>query len=110
MSNLIYNVLNVGLVHYLVVGFLMFILALLGTAIVRNTLKILILIEIMLCAVSVNFVAFANYVDSSSKGMIFALFIIATSAAQLAVGISILFALYRYKKSVDTEEMKDLRG
>ncbi len=110
MADVIYNSLNIGLVHYLMLAFFLFVIALFGVVIVRNTIKLLILIEVMLCAVSLNFIAFANYIDSDVRGMIFAIFIIASSAAQLAVGIAILFAIYRHKKTVDTETMNDLRG
>ncbi len=110
MSDVMFSLLNIGMTHYLVLGFLLFTIAIFGVVVCKNTLKILILIEIMLNAVCLNFVAFAHYIDSEVKGMIFAIFIIATSAAQLALGVAFVFAVNKYKKTVDVEAYNELRG
>ena len=77
---------NIGLVHYLCFSLFVFLLALWGCLVVRNLLRILILLEIMFCAVILNFISFANYYDQSLGGMVFGLFVMAVSAAQLALG------------------------
>ena len=87
-----------------------FLLALWGCLVVKNLLRILILLEIMFCAVILNFISFANYFDQNLGGMVFGLFVMAVSAAQLALGVAILIALYKDKKSINTEDIEELKG
>ena len=108
---IIINIFKVGLTHYLILGSILFCIGILGLIISRNVIRVLMSIEILLCAVNINFVAFANYNDINNlQGQVFAIFIMAIAAAEAALGLAILLALYRNKPTVDTEEMKELKG
>lgn len=105
------KVFDVGLYHYITLSAALFSIGILGLTISRNIIRVLMSIEIVLCSVNINFVAFANYTDLGDlKGQIFAIFIMAIAAAEAALGLAILLALFRNKPTVDTEEYKELRG
>lgn len=105
------KVLKVGLIHYLTLSTALFCIGLLGLIISRNVIRVLMSIEIMLNAVNINFAAFANYSDINNlQGQVFAVFIMAVAAAEAALGLAILLALYRNKHTVDTEEINELKG
>jgi len=107
----ILKIFNVGLTHYLILATILFCIGILGLIISRNIIRVLMSIEILLCAVNINFVAFANYNDINNlQGQVFAIFIMAVAAAEAALGLAILLSLYRNKPTVDTEEMKELKG
>ena len=109
--DVILKIFNVGLTHYLILGAILFCIGILGLIISRNIIRVLMSIEILLCAVNINFVAFANYNDINNlQGQVFAIFIMAVAAAEAALGLAILLSLYRNKPTVDTEEMKELKG
>lgn len=109
--DVILRIFNVGLVHYLVLGAILFCVGILGLIISRNIIRVLMSIEILLCAVNINLVAFANYSDINNlQGQVFAIFVMAIAAAEAALGLAILLSLYRNKPTVDTEEMKELKG
>ncbi len=104
-------ILNVGLPHYLFIALALFCIGLFGVIVSKNIIKILICVELMLNAVNINFVAFASYNDGLLvHGMIFALFITAVSAAQVAVGIAILLCIFRHKHTVNSEKIGELKG
>jgi len=109
--DVILKIFNVGLTHYLILGAILFCIGILGLIISKNIIRVLMSIEILLCAVNINFVAFANYNDINNlQGQVFAIFIMAVAAAEAALGLAILLSLYRNKPTVDTEEMKELKG
>ncbi len=110
-EEILIKIFNVELTHYIVLSLILFCIGIMGLIISRNVIRVLMSIEILLSAVNVNFVAFANYTDLSDlKGQVFAIFIMAVAAAEAALGLAILLALYRNKPSVDTEEYKELKG
>lgn len=110
-EEILIKIVNVELMHYLLLSAVLFCIGLMGLIISRNVIRVLMSIEILLSSVNVNFVAFANYTDLGDlKGQVFAIFIMAVAAAEAALGLAILLALYRNKPSVDTEEYKELRG
>ncbi len=105
------KILDVGLIHYIALSTALFCIGVVGLIVTRNIIRVLMSIEIILAAVNINFVAFANYTDLGDlKGQVFAIFIMAVAAAEAALGLAILLALYRNKPTVDTEEYKELRG
>lgn len=90
---------------YLVLALILFCIGLFGALTKRNAVIVLISIELMLNAVNINLVAFAKYgVNPGLTGQIFSLFTI-TVAAEAAVGLAILMALYRNRKTVNVDEM-----
>ena len=77
----------------------------------RNTVIVLISIELMLNAVNINLVTFSKYgVAPSITGQIFALFTISVAAAEAAVGLAILIALYRNRKTVNIDDMDTMKN
>lgn len=108
---MIKNLCDIGLIHYLVIALLLFVIGLSGVVICKNIIKIFISIEFMLCAVSINFIAFAHYIDAQNiNGMVFNIFIIAVGVVQLAVLICLLYSVYNYKKSVDINDFEENKG
>ncbi|RDI41602.1 NADH-quinone oxidoreductase subunit NuoK [Falsibacillus pallidus] len=95
---------------YLTVALLLFSIGLFGALTKKNTVIVLICIELMLNAVNLNLVAFSRMgAVPSIDGQIFALFSIAVAAAEAAVGLAILLALYRNRKTVKITEFTDLK-
>ena len=96
---------TVGLEHYLVLSALLFSIGLYGVLAKRNAVVILMCIEIMLNAVNIALIAFSRYiVPTALTGQIFAIFVIAVAAAEAAVGIAIIMAIYRNRDSVDVDK------
>lgn len=96
---------TVGLEHYLILSALLFCIGLYGVLAKRNAVVILMCIEIMLNAVNIALIAFSRYiVPTALTGQIFAIFVIAVAAAEAAVGIAIIMAIYRSRNSVNVDE------
>ena len=103
--------LDIGLAHYLILAAILFVIGLIGVLVSRHIIRILMCIEIMLTAININFVAFANYTDIGQlNGQIFALFVMVISALEMAIGLAILLAFYKNKPSVDIKDFKSLKG
>ncbi|MGG0716161.1 NADH-quinone oxidoreductase subunit NuoK [Robertmurraya massiliosenegalensis] len=96
---------------YLTLALVLFCIGLYGALTKRNTVIVLISIELMLNAVNINLVAFSKYgMAPSIDGQVFALFTIAIAAAEAAVGLAILIALYRNRKTVNIDEMDTMKN
>lgn len=77
----------------------------------RNLIAILIGIELMLNAASLNALAFNRFVSTDpAVGQILVLFIIGLAAAEAAIALSIIVAVYRQRTSIDVDDLRDLRG
>jgi len=95
---------------YLMLSAILFCVGLYGALSKRNAIVVLLSIELMLNAVNLNLVAFAKFgVHPSMTGQIFSLFTITVAAAEAAVGIALLIALYRNKGTTDVSEMDGLK-
>lgn len=93
--------------YVLVFSSILFSVGLLGFLVRRNLIYVFISIELMLTASVVNFMAFSlNY--ANLKGQVFAIFVIMSAAAEMAVGVAILVSTYRLKQTVYTDEWKSL--
>jgi NADH-quinone oxidoreductase subunit K len=101
--------LHVGLQHFLVVGALLFSFGLLTVATRRNAVAVLMGVELILNAANVNFVAFNHYVVGGVSGQIFALFIIVLAAAEAAVGLAIVLAIFQTFRSIDVRLADTMR-
>lgn len=87
---------SLSLEHYLILSALLFSIGLYGALTKRNAVIILMCIELMLNAVNITMVSFSRYVvPSLLTGQIFAIFIIVVAAAEVAVGLAIILAIYR---------------
>ena len=102
-----------GLEHYLILSAVMFCTGLYGALAKRNAVSILMCIEIMLNAVNIALVAFSRYIVPNYvllTGQVFAIFIITVAAAEAAVGLAIIIAIYRSRQSVDVEQADSMKG
>ena len=100
----------VNLSSYLILGGLLFALSVLGIFLNRrNVIILLMAIELMLLAVNLNFLAFAHYLGDLA-GQVFVFFILTVAAAESAIGLAILVVLFRNMRTVDVEELDQLRG
>jgi NADH-quinone oxidoreductase subunit K len=96
---------------YLVIGALLFGFGIYGLVARRTIIGMLIASELVLSGASMNFMAFNRFLAPDPViGQIFTLFIMAIAAAEAAIAISIVVAVYRNYKSIDTEDIVDLHG
>jgi NADH:ubiquinone oxidoreductase subunit K len=96
---------------YLVIGALLFSFGVYGMLVRRTVIGMLISSEFILAAASTNFMAFNRFLaPDPAVGQIFTLFIMAIAAAEAAIAISIMIAVYRNYKTIDTDELVDLQG
>ncbi len=96
---------------YLVIGALLFGFGVYGLIVRRTIIGMLISSEFILAAASTNFMAFNRFLaPDPAIGQIFTLFIMAIAAAEAAIAISIVIAVYRNYKSIDVEDIGDLKG
>ncbi|WP_020061453.1 NADH-quinone oxidoreductase subunit NuoK [Bacillus sp. 123MFChir2] len=95
---------------YLTLAIILFCIGLFGALTKRNTVIVFVCIELMLNAANLNLVAFSKLgMFPNLKGQIFALFTMSVAAAEAAVGLAILIALYRNRATVNTDEMDSLK-
>jgi len=96
---------------YLVIGALLFGFGIYGLVSRRTIIGMLIASELILAAASMNFMAFNRFTSPDPAiGQIFTLFIMAIAAAEAAIAVSIVIAVYRNYKSIDTEDIVDMHG
>lgn len=98
---------TIGLNAFLLVSGLLFAIGLLGVILRRNTLVIYMSLELMLNAVNIALVAFSRY-NGTMHGNIFVFFIITVAAAEVAVGLAIIVALFRRRQSVMVDQLNAL--
>ncbi len=94
---------------YLTLAALMFVIGLFGVLTRRNAIGILLGIELMLNAVNINLVAFARF-HGDLLGLIFTLFTIAITVAEVAVGLAIVIVIFRVRRTVEADRLDLLRG
>lgn len=94
----------VPLEHYLLLSAILFTLGVIGVVVRRNVIVIFMSIELMLNGVNLSFVAFARYLNSID-GQIFVFFTMTVAAAEAAVGLAIVIAIYRNRESTDVDEI-----
>ena len=96
---------------YLVIGALLFSFGIYGLVARKTVIGMLIASELVLAGSSVNFMAFNRFLAPDPViGQIFTLFIMAIAAAEASIAVSIVVAVYRNYKSIDTEDLVDLKG
>lgn len=97
---------NIGLNHYLILSAILFAIGLYGVLAKRNAIIILMSIEIMLNAVNIALVAFSRYITPTLlTGQVFALFVIVVAAAETAVGLAIIIAIYRSRETIESTKL-----
>ncbi|MDQ3396401.1 MAG: NADH-quinone oxidoreductase subunit NuoK [Deinococcota bacterium] len=95
--------------HFLALSALLFATGLYGVLTRRNLIAMLISVEIMLNAALINFVAFGRYSDNA-QGDLFALYIIAIAAAEVAVGLAIFLNVFRANGRVTVDVLRRMKG
>jgi NADH-quinone oxidoreductase subunit K len=95
--------------HYLVLSMLLFTLGAFGVLIRRNALVLFMCIELMLNAVNLAFVTFAR-MHSNVEGHVIVLFVMIVAAAEVAIGLAIIVAIFRRRGSVSVDDLSLLRG
>ncbi len=101
-----------GLRHFLVLGSVLFSLGMYGVLSRRNAIGILLSIELMLNGVNVLLVAFSRYLNSRQElaGQMFAIFIITVAAAEAAVGLALVIAVYRQRRTIQVDQLDLMKG
>lgn len=94
---------------HVVLGVVLFVIGAAGVLLRRNVLVVLMSLELLLNSVNINFIAFAFYYDDL-RGPIFAIFVIAITAAEVAVALGILVALVRNKATLRVDEVTMMKG
>jgi NADH-quinone oxidoreductase subunit K len=94
---------------YLTLAALVFAIGLFGVLTRRNAVGILLGIELMLNAVNINLVAFARF-HADLAGIIFTLFTISITVAEVAVGLAIVIVIFRVRRTVEADHLDLLRG
>jgi NADH-quinone oxidoreductase subunit K len=97
---------------YLILSALLFAIGLAGALTRRNSILVLIGIELMLNAANLNFIAFWRYSahPEALTGIIFVIFSIAVAAAEAAVGLALIISIYRHYRTVNVDEITEMRG
>ena len=99
----------VTLSHYLILAAVLFSISIAGIVINRKNIIILLMsIELMLLSVNLNFIAFSHYLDDLA-GQVFVFFILTVAAAEAAIGLAILVVLFRNRRSINVEDIKELK-
>ena len=96
--------------HYLALGAVLFCISVAGIFLNRkNVIMLLMSLELMLLAVNINFVAFSRSLGDAA-GQVFVFFILTVAAAEAAVGLALIIAIYRIRGTVNLDELDTLRG
>ena len=99
-----------ALSHFLVLGALLFAVAIIGIFLNRkNIIVLLMAIELMLLAVNMNFIAFSHFLGDIA-GQVFVFFILTVAAAESAIGLAILVVLFRNLNTINVEDLDSLKG
>jgi NADH-quinone oxidoreductase subunit K len=94
----------VPLSYYLMLGAVLFVIGVVGVLIRKNIIIILLSIELMLNAANINFVAFSHYLQDIT-GQVFVFFVMTVAAAEVAIGLAIIIALYRNRSTINVEDI-----
>ena len=95
--------------YYIALSAILFTIGALGVLVRRNALIVFMSVELMLNAANLAFVAFANTYQQLS-GQIIVFFVIAVAAAEVAVGLALIVAIFKTKQSIDVDTMSSLKG
>ena len=95
--------------HYLILSAVLFTIGTAGVLLRRNVITVLLSIEVMLNAVNLTFIAFGRFLGSSD-GQIIVFFVITVAAAEAAVGLALVIALFRHVETLNPDAFRQLRG
>lgn len=94
--------------YYIILSSILFILGVLGVLMRRNALVIFMSVELMLNAANLAFVAFAR-LHQNLDGQLFVFFVMTVAAAEVAVGLALIVAIFKSKHSIDVDQMSELK-
>ena len=101
---------TIGLAHYLTVSAILFTLGIFGIFLNRkNLIVIMMSIELMLLAVNVNLVAFSSFLNDL-VGQVFTMLVLTVAAAEAAIGLAIVVVFYRNRRSIEVEDINEMKG
>ena len=98
----------IPLSYYMILSGIVFLTGVVGVLLRRNIIIILLSVELMLNATNINFVAFSQYLQDVA-GQVFVFFALTVAAAEVAVGLAIIIALYRTKSTINIDELQLLK-
>jgi NADH-quinone oxidoreductase subunit K len=102
--------LTVTLSSYLTLGAILFAISVAGIFLNRKNVVILLMcIELMLLAANINFVAFSHYLNDTA-GQVFVFFILTVAASEAAIGLAILVVLFRNRRTIDVDQLDEMKG
>ena len=100
----------IPLSHFLILGGLLFSISIAGIFLNRkNMIVLLMCIELMLLAVNMNFIAFSHYLGDMA-GQVFVFFILTVAAAEAAIGLAILVVLFRNRRTINVQQLNQMKG
>ena len=100
----------IPLENYLILSGILFSLGVYGVLSRRNAVLVLMSVELMLNAVSINFIAFSAYLDVTQiTGVIFAIFVVAVAAAEIGLALAIVLRIFRNRSSINIDEAAELK-
>lgn len=103
-------ILNVGLVHFVFVAAMLFCLGAFTILTRKNAVGMLMGVELILNSANVNLVAFSHYVTGTIGGQVFALFIIVLAAAEAAIALAIVLAIFQNFGTIDASKVDTMQG
>jgi NADH-quinone oxidoreductase subunit K len=95
--------------YYLALSVILFSLGVTGVLVRRNAIVIFMSLELMFNAANLVFITFASYYQALS-GQIFVFFVMTVAAAEVAVGLALMVAIFRARKSIDVDQMSNMKG
>jgi NADH-quinone oxidoreductase subunit K len=102
---------QIGLTHLLTLSAMLFSIGLYGALSRKNAVHVLMSLELMANAVNINLVAFSRFLTPATMdGQFFAVFSMVVSAAEIGLGLALVLAIYRRKRSVELDAIQELKG
>jgi NAD(P)H-quinone oxidoreductase subunit 4L len=101
---------HLQLQYFLILAAALFCIGIYGLVTSRNAVRVLMSVELLLNAVNLNLMGFSNFLDPENiRGQVFTIFVITVAAAEAAVGLAIILAIYRNRDTVDMEQFNLLK-
>lgn len=100
---------TIGLYHFLILAAVVFAIGFFGVLVRKNTLVIYMCLELMLVASTIGFVAFSRF-NGTMDGNVFVFFILTVAAAEVAVGLAIIVALFRRRQTIEVDQLNALKN
>ncbi|MEN6571140.1 MAG: NADH-quinone oxidoreductase subunit NuoK [Anaerolineaceae bacterium] len=100
---------GVPLVYYLILAVIMFSLGAVGVLVRKNALVVFMSLELMFNSANLLFITFANFYKSLN-GQVLVIFVMTTAAAEVAIGLALMVAIFRSRHTIDVDQMNSLKG